>query len=123
MALQHLFSRNQFGLAAARPRHARPRLVSAQFAHLADMTATETDQTLQDVRAGRQDALEACLTIQELADELGVRCQALYDLRSQGRGPTGFRIGRHLRFRRSEIDAWLSRLEQEDQARHESSSR
>ena len=86
-------------------------------------TATGTAQALQALQTRHSDALEACLTIQELADELGVRCQALYDLRSQGRGPTGFRIGRHLRFRRSEIDAWLSRLEREDQARHESPSR
>ena len=39
------------------------------------------------------------------------------DLRSQGRGPTGFRVGRHLRFRKFEIEAWLVRLEGEDSVR------
>ena len=42
----------------------------------------------------------------------------IYDLRSQGRGPRGFRVGRELRFRASEIDAWLVRMEQADAARH-----
>jgi predicted DNA-binding transcriptional regulator AlpA len=44
--------------------------------------------------------------------------QSLYDLRSQGRGPTGFRVGRQLRFRRSEVSAWLERMEAEDLERH-----
>ncbi|WP_344772314.1 helix-turn-helix domain-containing protein [Nocardioides panacisoli] len=62
--------------------------------------------------------LEPALSISELAAELQVSPQTLYDLRSQGRGPTGFRVGRHLRFRRSEIEAWLARLEDEDAGRH-----
>jgi excisionase family DNA binding protein len=61
---------------------------------------------------------EPALSLRELAAELQVSCQTLYDLRSQGRGPAGFRIGRLLRFRRSEIQAWLQRLEQEDLERH-----
>lgn len=63
-------------------------------------------------------AAAGALTLQELAAELHVSCQMLYDLRSQGRGPAGFRIGRHLRFRRAEMDAWLIRLEGEDSERH-----
>ena len=50
--------------------------------------------------------------------ELNVTAQAIYDLRSQGRGPAGFRVGRCLRFRRSVIQAWLERLEHEDAERH-----
>lgn len=63
---------------------------------------------------------EPALSLQELAAELEVSCQTLYDLRSQGRGPKGFRVGRHLRFRRSEIRAWLERMEEEDEERHHS---
>lgn len=66
----------------------------------------------------RTDVLEPALSIHELAVQLGVKVQALYDLRCQGRGPTGFRVGRHLRFRRSEVEAWLARLEAEDAERH-----
>ncbi|MEU6134746.1 helix-turn-helix domain-containing protein [Nocardioides sp. NPDC047086] len=58
--------------------------------------------------------LEPTLTIKELAAQLHVAVQTLYDLRSQGRGPRGFRVGRHLRFRVSEIKTWLAGLEAED---------
>jgi excisionase family DNA binding protein len=56
-------------------------------------------------------------TVEDLADELHVSVQTIYDLRTQGRGPVGFRVGRCLRLRRSEIDAWLARLEEEDAQR------
>ena len=50
--------------------------------------------------------------------QLGVRVQTLYDLRSQGRGPRGFRFGRELRFRVSEVDACLAQMEADAAARH-----
>ena len=56
--------------------------------------------------------------LSELASRLQVSVQTLYDLRSQGRGPRGFRVGRELRFRVGEIDAWLARMEEADAARH-----
>ena len=51
--------------------------------------------------------LDPVLTLSQLATQLGVSVQTLYDLRCQGRGPRGFRVGRELRFRVSEIDAWI----------------
>ncbi|WP_124342689.1 helix-turn-helix transcriptional regulator [Cellulomonas algicola] len=66
---------------------------------------------------------EPTLTINELADLLSVRPQALYDLRSQGRGPRGFRVGRQLRFRRSEVEAWIADMEDADARRHHSAGR
>jgi excisionase family DNA binding protein len=57
---------------------------------------------------------ESILTLSELAARLGVTAQTIYDLRSQGRGPHGFRLGRELKFRASEVDAWLHRLEEAD---------
>ena len=54
----------------------------------------------------------------ELASALGVTLQTLYDLRSQGRGPRGFRVGRELRFRVSEVDDWLAQMESDDARRH-----
>lgn len=62
--------------------------------------------------------IEPVLTLSELAAHLAVSTQTLYDLRSRGRGPRGFRVGRELRFRQSEIDAWLARLEDRDAAHH-----
>jgi len=58
------------------------------------------------------------LTIAELAEQLCVSTQALYD-RCKSRGPHGFRVGRRIRFRRSEVEAWLARLESEDHDRHD----
>lgn len=58
--------------------------------------------------------IEPVVSLSELAARLGVSPQTIYDLRSQGRGPRGFRIGRQLRFRTSEVDAWLRRLEDND---------
>jgi excisionase family DNA binding protein len=56
--------------------------------------------------------------LSQLAAQLGVTVQTLYDLRSQGRGPRGFRVGRELRFRVTEVEAWLAQLEADDAERH-----
>ncbi|WP_225754853.1 AlpA family transcriptional regulator [Actinotalea sp. Marseille-Q4924] len=58
------------------------------------------------------------MTLAELAAFLAVSPQALYDLRSKGRGPRGFRVGRHLRFRAAEIEAWIRAMEEADGRRH-----
>jgi excisionase family DNA binding protein len=73
-----------------------------------------------DTTITAHDAIEQVLTLSQLAAHLSVGVQTLYDLRSKGRGPRGFRVGRELRFRRSEVDAWLARLEAADSARHPS---
>jgi excisionase family DNA binding protein len=78
---------------------------SVALAHLAGM---ET----------HNDTLDTVLTLSELAARLRVSVQTIYDLRSQGRGPRGFRVGRELRFRASEIESWLARMEEADSARH-----
>ena len=49
---------------------------------------------------------------------MSVSVQALYDLRSKGRGPRGFRVGRELRFRPAEIEAWIAGMEEADGRRH-----
>jgi excisionase family DNA binding protein len=80
------------------------------------MKTTAQRQTRSPASAER--GLGPVLTLSQLAAQLGVSVQTLYDLRSQGRGPRGFRVGRELRFRVSEVDAWLERMEAEDAARH-----
>ncbi|MDJ0337059.1 helix-turn-helix domain-containing protein [Cryobacterium sp. PH31-O1] len=60
---------------------------------------------------------ESVLSISDLAARLGVPIQTIYDLRHHGRGPHGFRIGREVKFRASEVEAWLRRLEEEDELR------
>jgi excisionase family DNA binding protein len=54
--------------------------------------------------------LEPMLTTSELAEYLGVQAQAIYDLRADGRGPSGIRVGRELRYRICDVRRWLDRL-------------
>ena len=92
---------------------------SGDLAHLRCMEHT-TDSVSSVTSPGSvvlAGGFEPVLSLRELAEQLDVSVQALYDLRSQGRGPVGFRVGRCLRFRRSEVDAWLTRLEHEDAVR------
>jgi excisionase family DNA binding protein len=49
------------------------------------------------------------LTVQELAEYLGVPVATLYQWRYRREGPKGFRVGRHVRYRWSEIEAWVHR--------------
>ena len=45
--------------------------------------------------------------IEEFAAELGVPVRTIYGWRSKGIGPRGYRLGKHIRFRREDIEAWL----------------
>ena len=54
--------------------------------------------------------LEPVLTTSELAEYVGVHVQAIYDLRTDGRGPSGIRVGREIRYRVSDVRRWLDSL-------------
>lgn len=47
---------------------------------------------------------------EELARFLGVPVKTLYQWRYRGVGPRGVRVGRHVRYRRQDVDDWLERL-------------
>lgn len=49
------------------------------------------------------------LSPDELAAYLKVPVKTIYNWRSEGKGPRGIRVGRHVRFRQAEIEAWLDR--------------
>ena len=57
-------------------------------------------------------ALEPLLSTDELAEYLGVPVKTIYEWRVAGQGPCAFRIGRHLKFAVSDVQAWL--LEQRE---------
>ena len=85
MASQHLVSRKS----AHRPRFSG-RLDpsgpgSARLAHLCGMETTTQRQTAD--RLSAEGGLDPVITLSQLAVQLGVSVQTLYDLRSQGRGP------------------------------------
>ncbi|MDJ0348428.1 helix-turn-helix domain-containing protein [Cryobacterium sp. PH29-G1] len=60
--------------------------------------------------------LEPVLTTSELAEYLGVQVQAIYDLRTDGRGPSGIRVGREIRYRVSDVRLWLDGLHEPERA-------
>jgi excisionase family DNA binding protein len=47
------------------------------------------------------------MTAQEVADFLGLPIATLYQWRSREQGPVGYRVGRHVRYRRADVDRWL----------------
>jgi excisionase family DNA binding protein len=47
------------------------------------------------------------ITAEELAEELGVPRGTIAQWRWKGQGPRGIKVGKHLRFRREDVDAWI----------------
>lgn len=113
MATSHLLATSVSGIESSVTGLDLPRRCSGRLAHLRRMT---TNDALHDL-------LEPVLTLAELADYLHVPVQTLYDLRANGRGPRGFRVGRFLHFRKSEIESWLEDLETEDRTQGRARSR
>ncbi|HET9872269.1 MAG TPA: helix-turn-helix domain-containing protein [Propionibacteriaceae bacterium] len=56
---------------------------------------------------------EPLLTLLEVSELLSIPVTTLYAWRHRGEGPAGYRIGRHVRYRLSAVEAWL-----EEQADH-----
>jgi excisionase family DNA binding protein len=50
---------------------------------------------------------EPLMTLPELSEMLGVPIETLYGWRHRGEGPIGYRIGRHVRYRRAAVEEWL----------------
>ena len=49
------------------------------------------------------------LTVEEVADILGVKVRTVYEYRNRGAGPLSWRAGKRLVFPRSGVDAYLVR--------------
>jgi len=50
---------------------------------------------------------ERLMTLADLSEMLDVPVNTIYGWRSRGEGPPGYRVGRHVRYRRAAVDAWL----------------
>lgn len=50
------------------------------------------------------------LTVQQLAEYLDIPVQTLYQWRTKGYGPPGRRIGKHVRYRETDVERWLEQL-------------
>lgn len=46
-------------------------------------------------------------TTGQISEHLGVSVATLYDWRHRGVGPHAVRVGKHLRYRWEDVDAWL----------------
>ena len=60
------------------------------------------------VGAMTMNTADRLMTVTELAEMLSVPVTTLYGWRSRGEGPPGYRIGRHVRYRREAIEIWLA---------------
>jgi excisionase family DNA binding protein len=58
-------------------------------------------------RTSATEVPERLMTVAELAEMLAIPVATLYGWRCRGEGPTGFRIGRHVRYRRAVVEAWI----------------
>lgn len=58
---------------------------------------------------GSEPLSDRLLTTTEVAELLGLPPKTIMTWRSKGQGPPGVRLGRHCRWRRSDVDAWLER--------------
>lgn len=47
------------------------------------------------------------LTAEDLAAFLDVPIKTLYAWRYRGEGPVGFRVGKHVRYRRTDVEQWI----------------
>ncbi len=54
------------------------------------------------------------LSLDDLAAFLGVPKRTLYSWRYRGEGPVGYRVGRHVRYRREDVEAWLQQCREAD---------
>lgn len=48
------------------------------------------------------------LTVEQVAAQLQIKPATLYQWRTQNRGPKAFKYGNLVRFRRSDLDEWMS---------------
>jgi excisionase family DNA binding protein len=53
--------------------------------------------------------MKPLLTLDEVAELLGIPASTLYRWRSEGDGPPSFRVGRVVRYDSADLEAWLQR--------------
>ncbi|MFS0885030.1 helix-turn-helix transcriptional regulator [Aeromicrobium sp. 179-A 4D2 NHS] len=56
--------------------------------------------------------LREILSIEDLAAELQIPKRTIYNWRAESpkKGPKGFKVGKHLRFHRADVDKWYESL-------------
>jgi excisionase family DNA binding protein len=54
--------------------------------------------------------VEKLLTLNDVENITGIPKSTLYQWRNRGIGPPSFKAGRHVRFRRTDVEAWIDGL-------------
>lgn len=57
-------------------------------------------------------AKERLWSVHEVAEYLRIPVQTLYKWRQAGNGPTGYRLGKHLRYEPADVRAWVRGLKE-----------
>lgn len=52
--------------------------------------------------------MQEMISAQRLAALLELPIATIYTWRSRGQGPIGYRVGRHVRYRMEDVEAWLA---------------
>jgi excisionase family DNA binding protein len=52
------------------------------------------------------EARDKLMSLTDVSEMLGIPVHTLYRWR-EGHGPAGYRVGRHVRYRREAVEAWL----------------
>ncbi len=56
---------------------------------------------------GGMETPDRLLTVDELAEYLGVPVATVYAWRHRREGPRGFRVGKYVRYRMSDVQEWI----------------
>lgn len=80
------------------------RWVGARHAAAAHVVVMAT----QRARLSTVPAADRLMTVEEVSNYLQVPIRTLYRWRVEGEGPLGIRIGKYVRYRRSDLDSWLA---------------
>ena len=56
---------------------------------------------------GTESELERLLTLEEVSRYLAIPKNTLYRWRVDGLGPKALKVGKHLRYRHADLEAWL----------------
>jgi predicted DNA-binding transcriptional regulator AlpA len=53
------------------------------------------------------EARDKLMSLTDVSEMLGIPVHTLYSWRYKCDGPVGYRVGRHVRYRREAVEAWL----------------
>ncbi|MFK0151161.1 helix-turn-helix transcriptional regulator [Streptomyces sp. NPDC090493] len=67
-------------------------------------------QDIAPTSTARTGCVHTWVSVEDLAEELQIPKSTIYGWKTKGIGPQWTRVGRHLRARRTQVEAWLDSL-------------